>query len=245
MTVALVTGASRGLGAAMARRLAADGHAVAVNYPSSARAAQGVVDDIERAGGRAVAVRADVTDDDEIASLREAVHRELGPVTVLVINATGPQPNIPAAETQWADVAPHLDFFVRSPVLLLNAFLPDMRAAGWGRVVHIGSDVVTGAPIGNSGYVAAKSAQLGLARVWAKELAPLGITVNTVAPGWVPVERHRDVPPEVLRGYLTRVPVGRTGTPDEVSSAVAYLASPEAAFVNGAVLYVNGGSELV
>lgn len=244
MTVALVTGASRGLGAAMARRLAADGHAVAVNYTSSAEAARAVVDDIERAGGRAAAFRADVTDEAGVARLREELHAELGPVTVLVINATGSQPAIPAAETSWADVARHLDFFVRSPVLLLNALLADMRAAGWGRVVHIGSDVVTGAPVGNSGYVAAKSAQLGLARVWAKELAPLGITVNTVAPGWVPVERHRDVPSEVLHDYLTRVPVGRTGNPDEVASAVAYLASPEAAFVNGAVLYVNGGSVL-
>lgn len=243
-SVALVTGASRGLGAAIARRLAADGHDVAVNYATSDEAAQAVVVDIEQAGGRAMAVRADITDEAGVAALRAEVRKALGPVSVLVVNATGPQPAVPAAETRWADVERHFAFFVRSPVLLLAEFLPDLRAAASGRVVHIGSDVVTGAPVGNSGYVAAKSAQLGLARVWAKELAPLGITVNTVAPGWVPVERHGTVSADELRGYVEGVPVGRLGTAAEVAGAVAYLASPEAAFVNGAVLHVNGGSIL-
>lgn len=243
-SVALVTGASRGLGAAIARRLAADGHHVAVNYATSEAAARVVVSDIEQAGGRAVAVRADVTDGAEVAGLREQVREALGPVSVLVVNATGPQPAVPAADTRWPDVERHLAFFVRSPVLLLAEFLPDLRAADSGRVVHIGSDVVTGAPVGNSGYVAAKSAQLGLARVWAKELAPLGITVNTVAPGWIPVERHGVVSADELGGYVEGVPVGRVGTVTEVAGAVAYLASSEAAFVNGAVLYVNGGSVL-
>jgi 3-oxoacyl-[acyl-carrier protein] reductase len=108
--------------------------------------------------------------------------------------------------------------------------------------VHIGSDVVQRLPTGNSGYEAAKSAQLGLARVWAKELGPLGITVNTVAPGWIPVERHRDADPAALAAYLEDMPVGRFGVPDDVAAAVAYLVSDAGGFVNGAWLPVNGGS---
>jgi 3-oxoacyl-[acyl-carrier protein] reductase len=151
---------------------------------------------------------------------------------------------VPAPALGWADVQAQLDFFVKSPVLLLQAVLPDMRAAGRGRIVHIGSDSVRTLPAGNAAYVAAKSAQLGLARIWAKELGPLGITVNTVAPGWVPVERHQDVDPAALDAYTAGVPLGRLGAPADVAAAVAYLASAEAAFVNGAWLTVNGGSSV-
>lgn len=240
---ALVTGASRGLGAAIAERLAAAGHPVAVNYAASEAGAREVCRRIERAGGRAEPVRADVTDAAGVAALHAATETVLGPIGVLVLNATGPQPAVPAADTTWADVSQHLAFFVKSPVLLLDAFLDDLRSFGTGgRIIHIGSDVVDGAPVGNSGYVAAKSAQLGLARVWAKELGAYGITVNTVSPGWVPVERHAHLPAQPFRDYLAGVPLGRPGTPSDVAAAVAYLASPEAAFVNGARLHVNGGS---
>lgn len=242
---ALVTGASRGLGAAIAERLAEAGHPVAVNYAKSDIAAQQVCQRIIQAGGRAEPVRGDVTDADSVASLRIEIQQALGPVGILVINATGPQPTVAAVNTTWEDVSAHLAFFVKSPLLLLQAFHDDLASFGThGRIIHIGSDVVHGAPLGNSGYVAAKSAQLGLARVWAKELAPSGTTVNTVSPGWVPVERHAELPPEPFAEYLTQVPLGRAGTPADVASAVAYLASPEAAFVNGALLPVNGGSVL-
>jgi 3-oxoacyl-[acyl-carrier protein] reductase len=239
---ALVTGASRGLGAAIAARLAAVGHPVAINYARSDSAAAALVDRIGAAGGTARAHRADVTDPAGVAGLVDAVRRDLGPIGVLVLNATGPQPRVLVEDLDWPDVSRHVDFFVKSPVLLLRAVLDDMRAAGWGRVVHIGSDVVQRLPTGNSGYVAAKSAQLGLARVWAKELGPLGITVNTVAPGWIPVERHRDADPAALAAYLEDVPAGRFGVPDDVAAAVAYLVSDAGGFVNGAWLPVNGGS---
>jgi 3-oxoacyl-[acyl-carrier protein] reductase len=241
---ALVTGASRGLGAVIAARLAAAGHPVAVNHAGPGEGAHRVVERITGAGGTARAFRADATDPDGVARLVAAVRADLGPVGVLVVNATGPQPKVPVDVLDWPDVARHLDFFVKSPVLLLRAVLPDMRAAGWGRVVHIGSDVVQRLPLGNSAYAAAKSAQLGLARAWAKELGPLGITVNTVAPGWIPVERHRDADPTALADYAAAVPVGRMGTPDDVAEAVAYLASDAAGFVNGAWLPVNGGSTI-
>ena len=239
-----MTGASRGLGAAVATRLAAAGHPVAVNYASSDSAAEAVVAGIRRAGGVARHYRADVTDEDETARLIDEVRRDLGPVRVLVLNATGPQPVVPAADVRWPDVRAQLDFFVKSPVLMLGSVLPDMRAAGWGRVVHIGSDSVQGLPAGSTAYVTAKTAQLALARMWAAELGPFGITVNTVAPGWIPVERHRDATPAALEGYVARVPLGRMGVPEDVAGAVAYLVSEEAAFVNGAWLTVNGGSAM-
>ena len=240
---ALVTGASRGLGAAIAERLARAGHPVMVNYATSSAAADEVCRRITRAGGRAEPMQGDVTDAGSVGAIRIATERAVGPIGVLVLNATGPQPSIPVADTGWDDVAVHLDFFVKSPVLLLRAFLGDLTSFGTaGRVIHIGSDVVDGAPPGNSGYVAAKSAQLGLARVWAKELGPTGVTVNTVSPGWVPVERHADLPPEEFEDYLAGVPLGRAGTPADVAAAVAYLASPDAAFITGARLHVNGGS---
>ena len=239
---ALVTGASRGLGAAIAARLGAAGHPVAVNYASSDAAAEAVVDGIRGAGGVARAYRADVTDERETAQLVEEARGDLGPVGVLVLNATGPQPAIPVADVRWPDLRTQLGFFVKSPVLLLASVLPDMRAARWGRIVHIGSDSVRDLPKGSTAYVAAKSAQLALARMWAAELGPLGITVNTVAPGWIPVERHRDAPPTVLEAYAARVPVDRLGVPEDVAGAVAYLVSEDASFVNGAWLTVNGGS---
>jgi 3-oxoacyl-[acyl-carrier protein] reductase len=116
-----------------------------------------------------------------------------------------------------------------------------MAAAGGGRVVHIGSDIVDRALPGNSAYTAAKAAQLGLARVWARELAPLAITVNTVAPGWIPVERHASIAQSERDDYVAQVPLGRMGDPDDIAAAVSYLASDAAAFVTGVRLKVNGG----
>lgn len=242
--VALVTGASRGLGAAIAERLGADGHAVAVNYAGSRDRAEAVVARLEAAGARAAAFQADVTDEADVGRLVSAVRDRLGPITTLVLNATGPQPAKPLEELDWDAMLAQLAFFAKSPVLLARAVLPDMRAAGGGRIVHVGSDTVQGAPVGNSAYVAAKSAQLGLARVWARELGRHGITVNTVAPGWIPVERHAGEPEDTRREYEASVPLGRFGTPGEVAAAVAYLASDAAAFVNGAYLTVNGGTTL-
>lgn len=242
--VALVTGASRGLGAAIAAGLAAAGHPVAVNYARSREGAEQVARDIEAAGGRARPFGADATSEQGVADLVAEVERELGPVGVLVLNATGPQPTVAARELALSDVEPMLDYFVRSPMLLTRAVTEGMIAAGGGRIVHIGSDVVQRAPVGNSAYVAAKSAQLGLARVAAQELGPHGITVNTVSPGWVPVERHAGVEESTLASYVETVPVGRFGVPADIAAAVVWLSSDAAGFVNGATITVNGGASV-
>lgn len=244
MRTALVTGASRGLGAAIATRLAADGFAVAVNYASSKGRAEQVVADIREAGGTAEAFKADVTDEEAVPELFEAVRSALGPVTVVVANATGPQPTMPAEQVTWRDHLDQLEFFVKSPTLLLQAALPDMRAARSGRFIQIGSDIFERALAGMSAYTAAKGAQWGLTRTWARELGPDGITVNLVAPGWIPVERHGELTDADLVGYLTELPLGRIGVPADVAAAVAYLASEDVAFITGQRLTVNGGHNM-
>jgi 3-oxoacyl-[acyl-carrier protein] reductase len=241
--VALVTGSSHGLGRVIARRLATDGLAVAVNG-LNVEAARGVADAIRDDGGTAGAFPADVTDEAQVAGLVAEVADRLGPIGVLVLNATGPQPEAPLAEVAWKDHLAQLAFFVKSPLLLGRAVLPGMRAMGSGRIVHVDSEVVDKLPPGRSAYVTAKSAQIGLTRSWARELAPLGITVNTVAPGFVPVERHAGVPDEVRSAYLASVPAGRMGTPEDVAHAVSFFASEAAGFITGQRLVVDGGRGL-
>lgn len=239
---ALVTGASHGLGREIARRLAADGHRVAVNYFSSAPAAGETVAAIRAAGGTAIAVRADVRDPAQVTALVAETTRLLGAPDIIVHNATGPQPMKPLEEYAWQDFQDQLDFFVKSPVLLTQATLAELKRIRWGRIILIGSEV-TG--LGNahfSAYVAAKSAMIGLARSWATEFGPWQITVNLVAPGWIPVERHAGTPSTALASYASDVPLKRQGTPADIAGAVAYLASPDAAFVTGQCLAVNGGN---
>jgi 3-oxoacyl-[acyl-carrier protein] reductase len=241
---ALVTGASRGLGAAIARRLGADGRPVAVGYRSGADQAEAVVEQIRSAGGTAAAFGADVTDEAAVTDLVERVRRELGPVAVLVANATGPQPLIGVEDLTWSDHLDQLAFFVKSPTLLLQAVLPEMKAAGAGRIVQIGSDVFERGLPGMSAYTAAKGAQIGLTKSWSRELGPYGITVNLVVPGWIPVERHAGVPAADLESYRSDVPLARLGLPADVAAAVAFLASAEAGFITGERITVNGGHTL-
>jgi 3-oxoacyl-[acyl-carrier protein] reductase len=242
--VALVTGSSRGLGAAMARRLARDGLAVAVNGRPGDEQVMAVSRGIRDDGGVAEGFQADVTDEGQVAGLAVAISDRLGPVDVLVVNATGPQPEAPVTEVTWADHLAQLDFFVKSPVLLGRVLLPGMRARRYGRIVHIDSEIARRPPPGRSAYAAAKNAQIGLTLSWARELAPSGITVNTVAPGFIPVERHADVPGEARQAYLATVPAGRMGTPADIARAVSFFAAEEAGFVTGQRIVVDGGRGL-
>lgn len=242
--VALVTGSSRGLGRQIAVRLAQDGLAVAVNGLHDDGQAEAVVDEIRGAAGAAHAFNADVTDEGQVAELVAAIETALGPVDVLVLNATGPQPEAPLEEVAWEDHLAQLEFFVKSPVLLGRSVVPGMRERSWGRIVEIDSEVIDLPPPGRSAYVTAKSAQVGLTRSWARELAPFGITVNAVAPGFVPVERHADVAAEVRAAYLASVPAGRMGTPEDVAHAVSFFASEASGFVTGQRLVVDGGRGL-
>lgn len=242
--VALVSGASRGLGAAIALELGRRGAVVAVNYFGSEGLAALVVEKIRAAGGRAGAFRADVTDEGQVAGMVAAVERELGAVDILVVNATGPQPFLAIEELNWRACLDQLDFFVKSPLLLVQAVVGGMKQRRSGRIIQMGSEVIGRGTPRFSAYVSAKAAQMGLTRSWAMELAAWGITVNMVAPGWVPTERHEGVSQADLEGYAAGVPMKRMGTQREVAETVAFLASEGAGFITGQKISVNGGTTL-
>ena len=240
----LITGASRGLGAAIAIEQGAVDNNVAVNYFNSQAAAEKLCVRIRDAGGTARAFKADVRDEAEVDRLVGEVEKAFGGVDVLVVNATGPQPLLSIEQQTWQSYLDQLEFFVKSPLLLLKRVLPGMRARGFGRIINIGSEVME---LGNprfANYVSAKGAQLGLTRSWARELGHSGITVNLVAPGWIPVERHSDVPQAELEAYRRGVPMGHMGKPEDVAKMVAYLASDGAGFITGQKFAANGGNTL-
>ena len=241
---ALVTGASRGLGASVARKLAAEGARVAVNYFGSPQMAQDVVTKIRQAGGTAEAFRANVCDEKEVTNLVAQTEKAFGPVDILVLNATGPQPFLTIEELTWRACLDQLEFFVKSPVLLTKAVVGSMKARRSGRIIQIGSEVFERGVPQFSNYVSAKGAQLGLTRSWALELAPWQITVNLVAPGWIPTERHANDPQQAKDAYTAQVPMGRMGVVDDIGYAVAFLASDRAQFITGQRLSVNGGNSL-
>ncbi|HVY21163.1 MAG TPA: SDR family oxidoreductase [Bauldia sp.] len=242
--VALVTGASRGLGASMARALADSGWAVAVNYVSDAGGASRVAADIVTAGGRAQTARFDVTDDSAVGIGMAEIAKTLGPVELIVNNATGPQPTLPIEEQTWQHHLDQLRFFVKAPLIILQTVLGDWRARKVGRIVNIGSEAAELGDPAFGHYVAAKAAMAGLTRSWARELGPDGINVNLVAPGWIPVERHSGTSPETLDAYRRMVALRRTGRPEDVAATVVFLASQRADFITGQTIVVNGGRTL-
>jgi 3-oxoacyl-[acyl-carrier protein] reductase len=188
-----------------------------------------------------VLVRADVTTEEGVEALYRETEAKLGKPDILVPNATCDQPLKPIEEYDWAFHQAMLDFFVKSPYLLARRGLAHMKARQWGRIINITSEVFHRAVAPFSAYVAAKGGQVGWSRSMSRELAPFGITVNMVAPGWIPVERHEKDPQAAKDEYLALVPAKRWGTPADVANAVLYFASEEASFVTGQTLCVNGG----
>lgn len=240
--VALVTGGSRGLGRQMAIHLGRAGARVAVNYLNSQSAAESTLQQLQQEGVSSCLVHGDATSPGDIERMCGEAREHLGPIDILVVNATCPQPELPFEEYDWSFFETMHNFFVKSPVLLMRQCLPHMKQQRWGRIIHVTSEVfhLGNAPF--SAYVSAKGGQVGLARSTARELAPHGITVNMVAPGWIPVERHADYPQEQKDAYVAQSPADRFGTPDDVAPAVVYLASDAASFVNGQTISVNGGN---
>ncbi len=238
---ALVTGSSTGLGKAIAFALGHRGLRVALNYSNDRARAEAAFEAFEGQGLEGALFRADVTEAGDVERMCGDVAQQLGPIDVVVINATPAQPQRPIEEYDWAFYQLMLDFFVKSPFLLARATLPHMKARRWGRIVNIGSEVFDRGTPNFSAYVAAKGGQNGWTRSMANELAPWNITCNMVSPGWIPVERHEHDPQEAKDAYLEDIPMGRWGVPEDVGGAVAYLASEEASFVTGQNIYVNGG----
>ncbi|MFD4459524.1 SDR family oxidoreductase [Nocardia sp. NPDC058480] len=242
---AIVTGAARGIGAGVARRLAADGFAVAVIDLDEA-AGKPVVAEIEAAGGRAIAVGADVADEAAVQAAVERVTAELGAPTVLVNNAGVLRDNLLFRMTadDWDTV---MNVHLRGSFLMTRAVQKHMTAAGFGRIVNLSSTSALGNR-GQANYAAAKAGLQGFTKTLAFELGKFGITANAVAPGFIETEMtaataaRMGISFEDLKaGAAAEIPVARTGVPDDIAHAVSFFVSEGAGFVSGQVLYVAGG----
>jgi 3-oxoacyl-[acyl-carrier protein] reductase len=232
--IALITGASRGIGKAVALALAKAGAQVTVNYRTHDSEAEEVCREIEGRGGRAIAVRADVSVAAEVARMIQTVERQLGPVEILVNNAgiTRPEPVEQITEQSWDEV---IAVNLKSVFLVTQAVLPGMKAARWGRIINLSSVAAqTGGVVGPH-YAASKAGILGLTHSYAAHLAEEGITVNAVAPALIATEMVRNNP----RASPDLIPVGRFGTVDEVADVVVMLAAN--GYITGQTINVNGG----
>ena len=239
--VALVTGSSTGLGKSMAIALGQAGAKVAVNYHNNQARAEKAVAEFQAAGCEGMLVRGDVSSESDVPRLIAEIAATLGPVDILVVNATPDQPHKSIEDYDWAFFQQMLDFFIKSPVLLAKACLPHMKQQRWGRIINIGSEVVSRGVPHFTAYLAAKGGQNGLNRSLATEVASWGITVNMIAPGWIPVERHENDSQEEKDGYRVLIPADRWGVPQDLSGAVVFLASEASSFITGQNLHVNGG----
>ncbi|MEV0037315.1 SDR family oxidoreductase [Streptomyces sp. NPDC050804] len=241
--VTIVTGGSRGIGAATCVRLAGDGHDLVLGYVSNGAAAEQVADAVRAAGARCVAVRADTSDEADVERLFDTAAAELGPVTGLVNNAgvTGPLGRF--ADVRTEDLRRVVDVNLMGYLLCCRRAAQDMTALGTGAIVNVSSAAATlGSPGEYVHYAATKAATDALTVGLAKELGPAGIRVNGVAPGVIETEMHATMgDPDRPAKAAPEIPLRRPGQPSEIAAAVAWLLSPDASYTTGTVLRVSGG----
>jgi NAD(P)-dependent dehydrogenase (short-subunit alcohol dehydrogenase family) len=239
---ALVTGASRGLGRAIALRLARDGAAVAVNYRERSVEAEAVAGEIRSSGGRAIAIQAHVADRAQVLAMAERVERELGPVDILVNNA-GVMRRGDLSDFEWSQMDGMRATNVDGLVSVTRAFVDGMKRRQFGRIVNLTSVAALGTAVpGTTFYAATKAAVIVITRRFAMELGPSGITVNAVAPGFIPTDMAREGrSPADFAKVAEKSMVRRVGEPDDIAHAVAFLCAPESSFITAQILTVDGG----
>jgi 3-oxoacyl-[acyl-carrier protein] reductase len=243
--VAVVTGASKGIGAAIARRLAADGASVVVNYATSRQGAERVVTDITNAGGKAIAIGASVSNEDEVKALFAEARRIFGKVDILVNNA-GVYGFAPLEQVTASEYHRQHDTNVLGLLITTKAALPYFPAEG-GSVINISSVVSTLAPAAASVYASTKGAVDTITRTLAKELAPKSIRVNAINPGLVITEGTQAagiVNSDFEKAVVATTPLGRAGQPEDIAPPVSFLASDDARWITGETIFVSGGAAI-
>ena len=238
--VALVTGASRGIGRAIALELASQGADIGVNYTASSSAAEEVAEQIRGLGRQAVVAQADISDGDAVSAMTKAVTGELGTPTILINNA-GITRDMLAMRMKSADWEAVVGTNLTGSFLTTQSVLRGMLRARKGRIITIGSVIGTVGNAGQANYAAAKAGLAGMTRSLAHELGSRGITVNLVAPGFIQTDITADLSDEVIGNVMQRIPLERLGDPADVAPLVAFLAGPGGAYITGQIIHVDGG----
>ncbi len=238
--VALVTGASRGIGRATAASLAGAGAAVAVNYLGSGEAAAEMARTLVQDGNRAIPVQADVADPDQVGAMIRRVEEELGPVSILVNNAGVTRDGL-LARMSADDFDAVIAASLRGAFLCSKAVSRQMMKARFGVIINVSSVIGRRGNAGQANYASAKAGLIGLTKSMARELGPRGVRVNAVAPGYVETDMTAALPEERKEQIRKNTPLGRLAAPDEIAGVIAFLASPAAGYITGAVIPVDGG----